>query len=163
SLASIRSDCRRRPRCGGNHRPGDVDAGRRSTRSAARIDYGGKTVTANSEGMQEMVGGLSQDKAKLVELLLARQAARAQRIPAFARPEHDAPAQFPASWAQQRLWFFDQLAGGGWAYNVPIALTLEGALDTDALRAALDALVQRHEVLRTVFVNVAGQPQQRIC
>src|SRR6185312_2147726 len=66
------------------------------------------------------------------------------------------------SWAQQRLWFIDQLEGGGAAYNIPAAMRLHGVLDERALRDALDTLLERHEVLRTVFRNVNGQPVQVI-
>ena len=62
----------------------------------------------------------------------------------------------PASFVQERLWFLDQLQPGGHAYNVPIALRLRGALDTNALGRALDKLIRRHEALRTVFVMQEG-------
>ncbi|MCD0252311.1 hypothetical protein JWH16_00020, partial [Xanthomonas campestris pv. campestris] len=69
----------------------------------------------------------------------------------------------PLSWAQQRLWFLDQLdqAAGG-AYHMPVALRLRGALDVPALRAALLRIVERHENLRTCFVDAGEGPQQRI-
>ncbi|MEV6868895.1 amino acid adenylation domain-containing protein, partial [Streptosporangium subroseum] len=63
--------------------------------------------------------------------------------------------QLPLSFAQQRLWFLDQLEPGSPEYNVPVALRLSGALDADALGAALDALMERHEVLRTRLVQGA--------
>jgi amino acid adenylation domain-containing protein len=69
---------------------------------------------------------------------------------------------FPLSFAQQRLWFIDQWAPGTPAYHVPGALRLTGPLDAAALWRALQAVVQRHEILRTIFVAVAGQPLQVI-
>ncbi|RKI65092.1 amino acid adenylation domain-containing protein, partial [Corallococcus sp. AB049A] len=66
------------------------------------------------------------------------------------------------SFAQQRLWFLEQLQPGGVAYNLPGTVLLEGALQVPALRHALDALVARHEVLRTTFVSGAHGPVQRI-
>ncbi|MBV8123374.1 MAG: amino acid adenylation domain-containing protein, partial [Paucibacter sp.] len=69
----------------------------------------------------------------------------------------------PLSFAQQRLWFIDQLdQAGGAAYHMPAALRLHGQLDRLALRAALDRIVARHEALRTTFANVDGTPLQRI-
>ncbi|WP_053804071.1 non-ribosomal peptide synthetase [Streptomyces rimosus] len=66
------------------------------------------------------------------------------------------------SYAQQRLWFLAQLRGAGEAYHMPQAFRLRGPLDRDALTRALDALVARHEVLRTRLVTVAGTPYQQI-
>jgi acyl carrier protein len=68
----------------------------------------------------------------------------------------------PLSFAQQRLWFLDKLAEGGVAYNVPAAIRLEGELDVAALERAFGEVVRRHEVLRTTFPEVGGQPVQRI-
>ncbi|WP_415835330.1 non-ribosomal peptide synthase/polyketide synthase, partial [Corallococcus soli] len=68
----------------------------------------------------------------------------------------------PLSFAQQRLWFLEQLQPGSVAYNLPGAVLLEGALQARALQQALDALVQRHEVLRTTFAAGPQGPVQRI-
>ncbi|HEU4556305.1 MAG TPA: non-ribosomal peptide synthase/polyketide synthase [Longimicrobium sp.] len=70
--------------------------------------------------------------------------------------------RLPLSFAQQRLWFMEQLGGMGGAYNIPIRLPLPGELDRDALRRALDAIVARHEALRTTFAQVDGVGEQRI-
>ena len=70
--------------------------------------------------------------------------------------------QAPASLMQQRLWFLEQLEPGGGTYNLAWCLNLAGELDRAALEAALDALVARHEVLRTTFVDNGGVPQQCI-
>ncbi len=66
----------------------------------------------------------------------------------------------PASFAQQRLWFLDQLEPGSSAYNMPSALSLRGALDVGALRGAFQRIVARHESLRTVFADEGGQTMQ---
>ncbi|HEX6288621.1 MAG TPA: condensation domain-containing protein, partial [Herpetosiphonaceae bacterium] len=68
----------------------------------------------------------------------------------------------PLSFAQQRLWFLDQLEPGSRAYAMPIALRLHGPLDRAALQHSLDALVVRHESLRTTFPMTLGQPTQVI-
>ena len=63
----------------------------------------------------------------------------------------------PLSFAQERLWFLDAL-GTGDSYNIPIAFKLTGRLELTALREALDAIIARHEALRTVFPAPDGQP-----
>lgn len=69
----------------------------------------------------------------------------------------------PLSFAQERLWFNDQLMpGGNAAYNVQLAVRLQGRLHVDALEQALNKLVQRHESLRTNFRSVNGRPLQVI-
>jgi len=68
----------------------------------------------------------------------------------------------PLSFAQERLWFLDQLAPANPFYNVPTVLRLGGALRPSVLARALTELVRRHETLRTVFPAAAGRPRQRI-
>ncbi len=68
----------------------------------------------------------------------------------------------PLSFAQQRLWFLDRLEPGSTAYNVPRALRLRGALDAGVLGRVLAEIVRRHEALRTVFGEVAGEPVQSV-
>jgi non-ribosomal peptide synthetase component F/aryl carrier-like protein len=68
----------------------------------------------------------------------------------------------PLSFAQQRLWFLDQLEPGHLAYNVPIGLRLTGSLNVTALEQSLNEIVRRHEALRTTFATVEGRPIQVI-
>ncbi|HEV2733435.1 MAG TPA: amino acid adenylation domain-containing protein, partial [Longimicrobiaceae bacterium] len=68
----------------------------------------------------------------------------------------------PLSFAQQRLWFIDQLQPGSAAYNVPAALRIHGPLDAAALERALGELVRRHEALRTTFAAPGGRAVQVI-
>src|SRR6185312_12305893 len=69
--------------------------------------------------------------------------------------------QLELSFAQQRLWFLEQLEGqGSGRHNMTVAVGLEGDLDQQALERSLNEVVLRHEVLRTHFEVVAGQPVQ---
>ncbi|NVJ28707.1 AMP-binding protein, partial [Myxococcus sp. AM011] len=74
----------------------------------------------------------------------------------------DRAQPLPLSFAQQRLWFLDQLDPGASTFNIPWALKLTGNLHTEALRQSFNALIERHEVLRTHFAMHEGQPVQRI-
>ncbi|HEX2091934.1 MAG TPA: amino acid adenylation domain-containing protein, partial [Longimicrobiaceae bacterium] len=74
----------------------------------------------------------------------------------------DRTAPLPLSFAQQRLWFLEQLGGVGSAYHIPARLRLRGELDRGALRRALERIVARHEALRTTFPLVEGEPVQRV-
>ena len=66
----------------------------------------------------------------------------------------------PLSYAQERLWFIDAATGGGHTYNVPMLLRWSEPVDVPALTAALTAVVERHEVLRTTYALPADGPVQ---
>ncbi|HEX6292585.1 MAG TPA: amino acid adenylation domain-containing protein [Herpetosiphonaceae bacterium] len=83
--------------------------------------------------------------------------AKADRIP---RRSEDGPA--PLSFAQQRLWFLDQLVPGSPAYNLPTTVRLIGRLDVAALHRSLNEIVRRHATLRTTFALADEQPVQVI-
>ena len=68
----------------------------------------------------------------------------------------------PLSFAQRRLWFLWQLGGPGFAYSLPFTFRLSGRLETDALAAALCDVIARHQVLRTVYRVVDGEPAQHV-
>ncbi|HSF43683.1 MAG TPA: non-ribosomal peptide synthase/polyketide synthase [Thermoanaerobaculia bacterium] len=97
---------------------------------------------------------------------LAAAAERARRAegpperPALTRVARD--GELPLSYAQQRLWFLDQLEPDSPLYNLPMAVRLEGELDVAALERSLAEIVRRHEVLRTRFPVRAGRPVQEI-
>ncbi len=89
---------------------------------------------------------------------------RKQRLPPSpgGTAADDRIAEFPASFAQQRLWFLAQLEPDSQAYNLVLAPRLRGDLDVGALELALTELVARHESLRTTFGLVDGVPHQVI-
>jgi amino acid adenylation domain-containing protein len=100
-------------------------------------------------------------RAAALRLLQARQAPQAAARPADRIPPADRTRPVPLSWSQQRLWFLDRLdPAAGAAYHMPAGLRLLGRLDADALRAALARVVERHEILRTRFVEIDGDPAQ---
>ncbi|NEO42370.1 MAG: amino acid adenylation domain-containing protein [Moorea sp. SIOASIH] len=70
--------------------------------------------------------------------------------------------QLPLSWAQERLWFLNQLEGSSATYNMPGVVHITGNLKLNALQQALSEIVRRHEVLRTCFPTVNSTPRQVI-
>ncbi|MRH87783.1 amino acid adenylation domain-containing protein [Nocardia sp. SYP-A9097] len=98
-------------------------------------------------------------EAPTVVRLAARAESRADagRVALTAQPR---PQRIPLSYAQQRMWFLNQLEPASAAYAVPIVLRLRGQLNLDALRAAITDVVNRHEVLRTVYPYAGGEPSQ---
>ncbi|WP_407883155.1 SDR family NAD(P)-dependent oxidoreductase, partial [Scytonema sp. NUACC26] len=98
-------------------------------------------------------------KYAVFKLLLEKKGIRfnAQTI-----PRRDELTSVPLSFAQERLWFLNQLSGASATYNMPAALRLTGELNLNALHQALAEIVRRHEVLRTNFTNINGMPMQVI-
>ncbi|WP_415835051.1 type I polyketide synthase, partial [Corallococcus soli] len=103
--------------------------------------------------------------ARLAERVRERQRPRSEAPAVLALPPLVASGRegpLPLSSSQQRLWFLEQLEPDTATYNLPAVLQMEGALDVEALRRSLDALVQRHEALRTTFASVDDQGVQHI-
>jgi len=78
------------------------------------------------------------------------------------RTAHEVGSSAPLSHAQERLWFLEQLEGSLTAYNLPMSWRIRGTLDTQALRKSLEAIVLRHEPLRTTFKHDGTLPVQII-
>lgn len=112
-----------------------------------------QTDTRDRAGQQDSIE--SQNSAKS-----ASPRRRQTRIPPLVPQKHDGP--LPLSFAQERLWFLDQLGLVGPAYNMPFALGLQGELNILALELSFAELIRRHESLRTRFAVVAGSPVQTI-
>src|SRR5271155_2507280 len=90
---------------------------------------------------------LSRDKQELLSLVMKEAGlALPERIPR--RRTGQAP---PLSFAQQRLWFLEQLEPGSAQYNTPMGACLRGQLDVSVLTRTLEEIIRRHEALRTVF------------
>jgi amino acid adenylation domain-containing protein/thioester reductase-like protein/non-ribosomal peptide synthase protein (TIGR01720 family) len=98
--------------------------------------------------------------ARKAELMAALASPHALALPALERIARG--ACLPLSHGQERLWLLHQLEPSSTAYQLPFAVRLDGPLDVPALRAALAALIARHEVLRTRFVHERGIPEQRV-
>jgi amino acid adenylation domain-containing protein len=96
------------------------------------------------------------DLARSIDASL-RDGQELQIAPITARPRE---GHLPLSFAQQRLWFIDQLQPGSSTYHIPVALNISGRLDTETLERSLAEILRRHESLRTSFAVVDGQPVQ---
>src|SRR5687768_6307074 len=108
--------------------------------------------------LTERVANLSPAKRALLEIRLKEAATRSFSDSNIPRRNRDQP--MPLSFAQQRLWFLNQLEPESPAYNESRAVRLTGFLDLDAFNQALNRIVARHEVLRTNIVAVDGSPVQ---
>lgn len=94
------------------------------------------------------------------QLKQRRQSGLGRAFPMLKRVNREGP--LPSSFAQQRLWFIHRLEPESNAYNMPIAVRLRGELRVEVMEQAFRELVRRHEVLRTHFQEVNGEPQQII-
>jgi amino acid adenylation domain-containing protein len=100
------------------------------------------------DNLTDSIGALSPEQRELLTLLLQEQGSKFNA--------------FPLSFAQQRLWFLDQLEPGSPAYNIAAAVRMQGPLDLDAFKQSFDEIVRRHESLRTTFTSIEGKPVQVI-
>ncbi len=100
---------------------------------------------------------MSGNLAKVSDLSLKE---RRDLLCTLINDEKDSAETFPVSFAQQRLWFLSQLEPDNPSYNLPQILRLKGELNVDALEKTINAIIARHESLRTTFREVDGEPVQ---
>lgn len=100
--------------------------------------------------------------AELAKHIDAARCKELSQSPPIEPIQRDKQTPLPLSFAQERLWFLDQLEPGNPFYNVPVALRIEGMLHTTALEQSLKEITARHEVLRTAFAETDGRPAQII-
>lgn len=109
------------------------------------------------------------DKAALRRQLLAQRLARARANDGAGWPGAGQPAfedaadvgSAPLSHSQEALWFLDQLTGSNGAWNIALQARL-GGVHPETLQRSLQALIERHDPLRTAFVDEEGEPRQRV-
>ena len=116
-----------------------------------------QSLEALASDIAGQVAGLSPEERELFELLLRQQGIDVRGTLILPRPTNAAP---PLSFAQQRLWFLNQLEPGDASYNISTTVRLNGPLDAKVLEECLNAVVRRHESLRTAFVADGGEARQ---
>lgn len=102
----------------------------------------------------------SPSLSAFAEEIRVRQGQQEEKVQAIERVSRT--EDMPLSFAQQRMWFLAQLDGVSDTYHIPLSIRLHGSLNREAWRLALTDLVARHEALRSVFVEVGGQPHVQI-
>ena len=108
-----------------------------------RVIFEAATVAALAERMTKQLS-----TAEILEVLTLKRITRDEEM--------------PLSFAQQRLWFVNELEPGASVYNIPVAFRVKGRFDCDAMERSLRAMVMRHESLRTSFQIIGQQPVQVI-
>jgi len=106
---------------------------------------------------QDLQAQIKERKEEIIAILKQIQSTSIEKIIPVSRNQ-----QLPLSFAQERLWFLNQLEGSSATYNIPGAIKIKGKLQITALEKALNTIVQRHEVFRTSFVIQKGVPSQVI-
>jgi len=110
--------------------------------------------------VKKTLGYLSRQKLALLSEKLKERTVQAPQPKIERRPNRFAPCRL--SFAQQRLWFVEQLDPGSAVYNIPGGVKLEGGLDPEVLERVINEIVRRHEALRTRFEVEEGEPMQVI-
>jgi amino acid adenylation domain-containing protein len=124
----------------------------------AGTDYLEKRPVELQDDLLARQAKLSDAKRALLARRLRGEVSAASRAHGIPRRRGNGPA--PLSFAQQRLWFLDQLTPGIDAYNIPATQRFRGQLDVRALKLSINEILRRHDVLRTVFHPIEGRPVQ---
>src|SRR4051812_12614339 len=104
---------------------------------------------------------LDSDKRRLLQLLLEAEKRR-RRFNDFIPVHLTRGSSVPASFAQERLWYLDQVGLVGAAYNVPLVIRLFSEIHESSLQDSFREVIRRHESLRTTFTQKDGVPHQTI-
>jgi tyrocidine synthetase III len=120
---------------------------------------GGQLKLSAPKGVinQDVLEIIKTQKDAFIQLLEAQSRNGRHELTPVAVQEH-----YRLSHAQQRMWVLDQLAGRSAAFNMPAAFVFEGKLDVGGFSKAFDKLVARHEILRTIFLEIDGEPRQKV-
>ncbi len=110
--------------------------------------------------IQKKIASLPGEKRALFEIMLREQGVDLSQI--MITPQDRETDVFPLSFSQQRLWFLDRLEPGSPLYNINSVIRMRGNIDVGALQQSFNHLVDRHEVLRTYFIEKDGQALQKI-
>jgi amino acid adenylation domain-containing protein len=108
--------------------------------------------------LSQRIASLSPKKRALLAQQLQQKAELQAKEPTI--PQQPEADNYPLSFAQQQLWFLDQFEPNSPLYNTPIAIRMEGSIEFEYLEAALNEIMRRHQVLRTVFPAQEGKPVQ---
>ncbi|CAM4112362.1 hypothetical protein BIW53_11840 [Pseudoalteromonas byunsanensis] len=120
-----------------------------------------KTKSKSTQISQDLIAKIKHHKDDLISFLSdARHANAAANTNVITKLPHGQETRL--SYSQQRLWFIDQLEQTSSQYNMTRAIYLRGTLHVEALQRALNEVVARHEVLRTVYFDEGGEPRQKV-
>ncbi len=116
-----------------------------------------KTKSAAGAITPEIAQEIRGNKESIIEFLslINDQKKDFESIPRASRQGH-----LKLSFAQQRLWLIDRLNGGSAEYNMPVKLSVSGDFDVELAQSAINIIIQRHEPLRTNFIEIDGEPFQ---
>lgn len=121
---------------------------------------GNLDVSFDTDVSDELVAMLRANKADILAFIEQQQNST-KKHSSIIKPWQREGA-LPLSYAQQRLWFIDNMEGGSAHYNMPTALKISGQFDVSAAEQAISQIIERHEPLRTVFSETEQGPQQHI-